>query len=216
MCDFNLQLLATRGYAVLFADSSITNKGGKPMQEIAESVMPGIDEAIALGIADGERIGVIGHSYGAYSTLALIVQSPRFKAAVSIDGMSDLFSVYGAMWPQGEGIAHGVDWAENGQGNLGGSPWQYRERYIENSPFFYLDRTQAAVLLIHGTADATVEPWLADQTFVGLRRLGKDVTYVKYRNGGHGSSDWSYADRVDYCNRVIAWFDKHLKASATP
>jgi dipeptidyl aminopeptidase/acylaminoacyl peptidase len=214
MCGFNLQLLATRGYAVLFADSFVTEKGGRPLQEITESVLPGIDQAVALGIADPERIGVIGHSCGAYSALALITQSSRFKAAVSVDGMSDLFGVYGAMWV--DGGAHGITWAETGQGNLGGSPWQYRERYIENSPFFYLDKVQAAVLLIHGTNDGAVEPWLGDQTFVGLRRLSKEVTYVKYRNGGHAPSDWSYADQVDYCNRVIAWFDKYLKSSPKP
>lgn len=214
LCDFNLQLLATRGYAVLFADSSITENGGKPMQEIAQSVLPGIDQAIALGIADPNRIGVMGQSYGGYSTLALIVQSPQFKAAVSIDGMSDLFSSYSVLAP--DGMAYGVSWSENGQGNLGGSPWQYRERYLENSPFFYLDRTEAAVLLIHGTADETVQPWLADQTFVGLRRLGREVTYVKYRNGGHASSEWSHADQVDFCNRVIAWYDTHLKPPLTP
>jgi dipeptidyl aminopeptidase/acylaminoacyl peptidase len=206
-CDFNLQLLATRGYAVLYADS-ITRRG-TPISDLAKSVLPGIDRAIELGFADPERIGVMGHSYGAYSTLALIVQSARFKAAVSVGGMSDLLSTYGQM--EGDGTPRGVLWAEEDQGNLGGSPWEYRDRYIENSPFFYFDRVQAPVLLIHGAADFTVAPWLGDQTFVGLRRLGKEVTYVKYRNGGHSSSEWNYADRVDYYNRVIAWFDKYLK-----
>jgi dipeptidyl aminopeptidase/acylaminoacyl peptidase len=211
-CDFNLQLLATRGYAVLYADSWITANGGRPLQEIGQSVLPGIDQAIALGIADPERIGVMGQSYGAYSTLALVTQSTRFKAAVSVDGFSDLLAKYGQMEP--DGTPSGVLWAEDTQGNMGGTPWQYRDRYIENSPFFFLDRVQAAVLLIHGTADHTVEPWLGDQTFVGLRRLGKEVTYVKYRNAGHATNDRSYEDQVDYCNRIIDWFDKYLRIGA--
>jgi len=86
-----------------------------------------------------------------------------------------------------------------------------RERYIENSPFFYLDRVQTPVLLIHGAADSRVPAWLGDQIFVGLRRLGKEVTYVKYKGEEHSPYYWSSANQLDYCNRIIAWFDKYLK-----
>lgn len=211
MCDFNLQLLATRGYAVLFADSIA--RQSTPMSDLAGSILPGIDRTIELGIADADHVGIMGQSYGAYTVLALIAQSQRFKAASSVDGMSDLIAQYSQMNVTGQ--AYWIEWAENGQGNLGGSPWQYRDRYIDNSPFYYFDHIQTPVLLIHGTNDQAVPSWLGDQTFVGLRRLGKEVTYVKY-HGGHTSDEWSYADRVDYCNRVIAWFDRFLKPSVTP
>jgi len=203
----NLQLLGTRGYAVLFPDS-ITNVG-TPMRDIAKSVLPGIDKVIELGVADPDRVGVIGHSYGGYSTLALITQSTRFKAAVSADGTGDLVASYGQMYNSGWSIDIGAE--ETGQGKMGGSPWQVRERYIENSPFFYLDRVQTPVLLIHGAADSRVPAWLGDQIFVGLRRLGKEVTYVKYKGEEHSPYYWSSANQLDYCNRIIAWFDKYLK-----
>ena len=54
---------------------------------------------------------------------------------------------------------------------MGGTPWEFRERYIENSPFFYLDRVETPLLLIHGAEDTASAPFNADQVFVGLRRL---------------------------------------------
>jgi dipeptidyl aminopeptidase/acylaminoacyl peptidase len=205
----NMQILATRGYAVLLADSYL--RVGTPMHDLAATVLPGVDRVIALGIADSARLGVTGHSYGGYSTLALLVQTPRFKAAVSSAGFSDLFSMYGGM--NRDGGAFGIGWAEEGQGRMGGSPWQYRDRYLENSPFFFLDRVQTPVLLVHGGADDTVHPWLAAQTFVALRRLGKEVEYARYENEEHWQGTWRYANALDYWNRVIAWFDQHLQTS---
>lgn len=205
----NMQLLATRGYAVLLADSRL--RVGTPLRDLAATVLPGVDTVIALGVADSARLGVTGHSYGGYSTLALLVQTPRFKAAVSSAGFSDLFSAYGGM--SRDGGAFGVGWAEEGQGRMGGSPWQYRDRYLQNSPFFYLDRVRTAVLLVHGGADDTVQPWLAAQTFVALRRLGKEVEYARYENEDHWQGTWRYANALDYWDRVITWFDRHLQTS---
>ena len=77
----NMQLLATRGYAVLLPDSP-QHDGGSPMADLAKTVLPGVNKVIEMGIADPERLGVMGHSGGGYSTLALIVQTKRFKGAV--------------------------------------------------------------------------------------------------------------------------------------
>src|SRR5215470_10703316 len=94
-------------------------------------------------------------------------------------------------------------------GGMGGTPWQYRDRYIENSPVFFLDRVQTPLLITHGTKDVGVPIFLADQVFVDLRRLGKEVTYVRYKGEGHGFG--KLANQIDYLNRLIAWFDEHLK-----
>jgi len=203
----NLQLLGTRGYAVLFPDS--ITRVGTPMRDIAKSVLPGIDKVIELGVAYPDRVGLMGHSYGGYSTLALITQSTRFKAAVSADGTGDLIASYGQMYDNGWSIDVGAE--ETGQGKMGGSPWQWRDRYIENSPYFYLNRVQTPLLVIHGAADTRVPAWLGDQIFVGLRRLGKEVTYVKYKGEGHSPYYWSFPNQLDYCNWIIKWFNKYLK-----
>src|SRR6266536_4930004 len=114
--------------------------------------MPGVDKIVELGIADPDRLGVMGHSYGGYSTLALIVQTTRFKAAIDYAGYANIMSQYGSML--NDGSRHfGIAWNEEGRGSMGGSPWQYRDRYIENSPVFFLDRVQTPLLIIQGTAD---------------------------------------------------------------
>ena len=123
--------------------------------------------------------------------------------------MGDLFGGYGAM--DKNGTAFGTSIAERGQGLMGGTPWQFPDRYIENSPVFYLDRVETPLLIIQGAADRTVPPFLGDQLFVDLRRLGKDVVYAKYQGEGHVPTEWGYANQVDFCNRVIMWFDAHLK-----
>jgi len=206
----NLQIYATRGYALLLADSKL--HVGTPMVDLMKSVMPGIDAAIEKGVADSDRVGITGHSYGGYSTLSLIVQSPRFKAAVMRAGMGDMIAQYGQLAP--DGTNYGLAWAETGQGRMGGSPWEFRERYLENSPIHYLDRVQTPLLIIHGGKDDAVPVYLADQVFTGLRRLGKAVTYARYEGEGHWEGTWSASNQLDALNREIAWFDRFLKGNA--
>ena len=90
---YNMQLLTTRGYAVLLPDAP--ERIGTPMKDLAKAVLPGVNRAVELGIADPDRLGVMGHSKGGYGTLGLLVQSDRFKAAVAIDGFGDLVADYG-------------------------------------------------------------------------------------------------------------------------
>jgi dipeptidyl aminopeptidase/acylaminoacyl peptidase len=200
----NMQLFSSRGYAVLFADSRTA--AGMPMASLAKSVLPGVDKAIELGIADADRVGVMGESFGGYSTLSLIVQTTRFKAAVSRYGPGDLVGLYGEMDESGETFGTGL--LENGQFQILGTPWQFRDRYVENSPVFYLDRVQTPLLIVQGSKDTAVAPFLADEIFVGLRRLQKEVVYAKYEGEGHGLS--SYANRVDALSREVEWFDRYL------
>jgi dipeptidyl aminopeptidase/acylaminoacyl peptidase len=205
MPQFNVQLLATRGYAVLMPD--VPQHLGTPMSDGINTVLPGVNKAIDLGVANPERLGVMGHSYGGYSTLSLIVQTNRFKAAIEADGYANLVGAYGEL--DDDGTAFGISVAETGQQMMGGTPWQFRDRYIENSPIFYLDRVQTPLLMIHGMADVDVLPFLGDEVYVGLRRLGKEVEYVRYRGEGHVIS--GYANQLDLASRMIAWFDRYLK-----
>jgi dipeptidyl aminopeptidase/acylaminoacyl peptidase len=204
---FNMQLLATRGYAVLLPDAPLHL--GTPLLDLEKTVLPGVDKAIELGIADPDRLAVIGHSFGGYSTLSLIVQTTRFEAAIEIGGPGNLLDIYGEM--DQDGRAFGIPLLERGQGLMGGTPWQFRDRYIENSPAFYLDRIETPLLIVQGSKDRVVSPFLADEIFVELRRLGKEVEYAKYGSEGHSPPYWRYADQVDFCNRMIRWLDDHLK-----
>lgn len=203
----NMQLFATRGYAVLFPDAP--QHLGTPMIDLAKGVLPGIDKVVELGIADPDRLAVMGHSYGAYSVLSLLVQTTRFKAAVMEDGTGNLIAAYGQM--QQDGTAFGTSVAEQGQELMGGTPWEFRDRYIENSPVFFLDRVVTPLLIVHGGDDTTIAPFLGDEVFVDLRRLGKEVQYAKYEAEGHSPIYWSYANQVDVSNRIISWINGHLQ-----
>ena len=205
---FNLQLLATRGYAVLVPDAP--QNLGTPMLDLAKSVLPGVNKVIELGVADPHRLGLIGESYGGYSVMSLLVQTTRFKAAVEVDGYGDIVGSYGGM--RKTGAAASVSNEETGQGLMGGPPWEHPLRYIDNSPIFYLDRVNTPLLIAHGADDETVGSFLGDELFVGLRRLGKEVDYVKYQGENHYAGMWSYADQLDYANRMIDWFARHLMA----
>jgi dipeptidyl aminopeptidase/acylaminoacyl peptidase len=206
----NLQILATRGYAVLLPDTPL--RKGTPMQDLLKTVMPGVDRAIDLGIGDPEGLGIMGHSYGGYSTLSLIAQTTRFKAAVDSAGPANLISFYGVLHKSG--AAGGIGWSETGQGGMVDTPWQVRDRYIENSPLFYLDRVETPLLIVQGDLDLITLQ--SDEVFVALRRLGKEVVYAKYAGEDHWEGTWSAANAVDYWNRVIAWFDSHLSAVRAP
>ncbi len=208
----NLQLYAMNGYAVLLADSRL--HVGTPMLDLLKTVMPGVDKVVELGVADPQRIGIMGHSYGGYSTLALLVQSRRFKAAVVRAGLGDLVSAYGHFSEKGTNYL--LPWAEEGQGRMGGTPWEVRSSYVENSPFYYLDRIEAPILLVHGGDDPSVPAYLTDQVFSGLRRLGKRVEYARYLGESHSEEGWSLPNQIDYLRRAIGWFDRHLKGQAAP
>jgi dipeptidyl aminopeptidase/acylaminoacyl peptidase len=200
----NWQFFATRGYAVLLAD--VPAKPETYMRDIAAAILPGVDKVIELGICDPERVGITGQSNGGYGALSLIVQTNRFKAAVDRMGPGNLISQYLQMSETGAGVYTG----EMVQ-RTGGSLWEKRDKFIENSPIFFFDKVETPVLIIQGTADRQVYSPRSDEVFVSLRFLGKEVEYARYTGEGHGVADWSFANQVDYLNRVIAWFDRWLK-----
>jgi dipeptidyl aminopeptidase/acylaminoacyl peptidase len=200
----NLQLFATRGYAVLYADTIA--RVGTPMYDIAQSLLPGVNEVIDEGVADENRMGLLGHSYGGYSVFSVLVQTDRFKAAIASAGSTNLLDSYSMLWPSG--TAWRVGWVEESQGRMGGSLWSRRDRFIENSPLFFLDRVTTPILLMHGTADTAVSIHEGDEAFVSLRRLGKTVQYVQYVGEGHGVA--GSTNMRDWAARMLAWYDRYL------
>ena len=94
---------------------------------------------------------------------------------------------------------------------MGGTLWEYRDRYIENSPIFYFDKVQTPILIIHGSRDIGVPLFLAEEIFVTLRRLGKEVELAKYEGEAHNIV--GHANRLDYLERMLNWFDSKLKSS---
>jgi acetyl esterase/lipase len=203
----NSQLLSTRGYAVLLPDSPM-DQVGTPMLELLKDVLPGISRAVELGFAKEDAVGIMGTSYGGYSALALLAQTNRFRAAIAIAPVVSLLDMY--MWMDDDGTAEWSAWAVDSQGNMRATPWQRRDRYIDNSPLFFADRINSPVLLAVGGGDELAIPQ-ARSMFVALKRLEKSAEYVEYPQGAHVVAHWpSYAKR-DFANRMIGWFDRYLK-----
>ena len=203
---FNMQVLSTRGYAVLTPDIPV--HVGTPVQDLMDAVMPAIDRVVTLGIADPQRLAVMGHSNGGYSTLALLTRTPRFKAAVMSSGFGNLPAMYGYM--TAGGLAPWIPWLERVTGAIGAPPWETPQRYVENSPIFYLDRVRTPLIIQVGGGDDEVVPW-SNEVFVGLRRLGREVTYLRYEGEGHTLRE--VPNQVDYWLRVLAFLDTHVKDS---
>lgn len=201
--ESNMQVLSTSGYAVLCPDMPVHT--GTVLQDLMKTVMPAIDRVVDLGIADPDRLAVMGQSNGGYSTLGLLVQTRRFQAAVVSAGFGNLVSFYGAMSPNGDGTW--ISYLESASGGMGAPPWEVPQRYVENSPIFYLDRVHTPLTMFAGSADGEIAAG-SDEIFVGLKRLRREVTYVRYQGEGHSLS--LSANIVDYWSRVLAFYDARL------
>lgn len=198
--SINMQLLATRGYAVLLIGAEMSPE--TPMLDIYKSVLPGVQKAIESGVADPQRIGITGASDGGYATYALLVQSHIFKAAVAISGWANIVTL--------ESYESGRTGLKEGR-NIAADAWRDRDIAIENSPYFYLNRVQAPILIVHGSMDRTVPEPLNAEIFAALKDLGKEAVYVEYAGEGHVVATYNYAHKIDFTNRMIEWFDRFLK-----
>ena len=203
----NFQLLTARGFAVLGVDMpSISNK---PLKKLPGNVLPAIDKVIEMGIADADRLGITGYGSGGYCTVGLITQTNRFKAAVSGGGFYNLTRIYGDLTKHGR--SRGINWVEGkNQMDIGGSLWEKRQRYIDNSPLFHLDKVETPVLIYCGEGYDGFDYTQSGEIFSGLRRLEKKATFAWYRGEGHHVRHWRPEHRADCWKRIIDWFEKHL------
>lgn len=205
---FNMQVLSTRGYAVLFPDAPI--RQGKPIEDLTDAVVSAVDALISDGLVDAERLAIMGQSYGSYCVLGIITRTSRFKAAVITAAVlhPDLLAAYLELTP--EGSAPNIEYLEGGQGAMGGSPWEFPDRYRENSPIYKLDRIETALLIGQGKEDIG-QLSAADAIFVGLRRLGKSVEYRLYAHEEHVITKKSNV--IDFWNRRLQFLAEHLNVA---
>jgi dipeptidyl aminopeptidase/acylaminoacyl peptidase len=198
-------LLAGHGYAVFHP--SVNLVVGRPRESWAKGVTAAANKLIDMGIADPDRLGVHGTSYGGYATVLLLTETDRFKAAINVSGKVDMISFYTDSERLGVRNTHAP---EKSQDRIGGTLWEYPERYIEHSAIFRLDRVKTPLLTISGDQDPNVPANQSRELYYALRRLGKDVEWVRYVNGGHRPPN-SVAESIDFENRIVAWYDKYLK-----
>lgn len=199
-------LFSSRGYAVFLPDLPVS--GHEPADEIGQ----GLDAAMhALVVSqpeiDRDRIGLIGHSFGGYTALVGVTRLKWFKTAVVSSGIADLIRFATHFDPKA--IDEFYAMVESGQFGLRETLWENHQRYISNSPIFEFDRIEAPILIIQGTND----PLCASQAgsiFSALRRLGKNAELVFYSGEEHSQAYWREENILDYLDRVVNWFRKHL------
>jgi dipeptidyl aminopeptidase/acylaminoacyl peptidase len=197
--------LANHGYAVFHP--SVNLVVGRPGESWAKGVTSAANRLIDMGIADPDRLGVHGTSYGGYATVLLLTETDRFKAAINVSGKVNMISFYTDSPRIGVRNTHAP---EKSQDRIGGTLWEYPERYIEHSAIFRADRIKTPLLNITGDQDWNVPPSQSREIYYALRRLGKETEWVRYANGGHRPPN-SVSESIDFEQRILAWYDKYLK-----
>jgi dipeptidyl aminopeptidase/acylaminoacyl peptidase len=201
------QLLAARGYAVLYPNVRGSTGYGQKFTEMNRAdwgggdfkdVMAGVDDLIAKGIADPERLGIGGWSYGGYMAAWAVTQTTRFKAAVSGAGMSDLISEFGT-----EKESADDEW-------FWGTPYEKPEGFLNGSPVLYVKNAKTPTLILQGEADAIDPPGQSQELYRGLKRYGVATELVMYPREPHGFGEAKH--RVDMLTRMVEWFDRYLQS----
>ncbi|MGH8060646.1 MAG: prolyl oligopeptidase family serine peptidase [Pseudoxanthomonas sp.] len=164
----------------------------------ADDVLAGADHVVEMGIADPERLGIGGWSYGAILTNAVIARDTRFKVAISGAGASNMYAMYGH-----------DQYIREYEIELG-TPWNDRKQYDRAStPFLHADRIKTPTLFQCGEADYNVPCLGAEQMYQALRSLEVPTQLVIYPGENHGLTVPSYLrDRLE---RNLAWYDRFLK-----
>jgi dipeptidyl aminopeptidase/acylaminoacyl peptidase len=211
--SLNLQILAAHGYVVLLPSMPLAKEGlaDDPMLRLQEGVLPAVQRLVDIGVADSDRLFLMGQSFGGFSVYGLVTQTQRFKAAISLAGLSDLVSLYGVFdarkryteFPQENLFQSSL--LESSQIRMGNPPWKDWGRYTRNSPIFYVDRVQTPVMIIQGDMDY-IAIQQGEEFFTALYRQGKRAEFVRYWGEGHTLQ--SPANIRDMWNRILAWLDE--------
>jgi dipeptidyl aminopeptidase/acylaminoacyl peptidase len=200
------QLYAARGYVVLYPNPrGSTGYGQKYTQAIQadwgnkdyQDDMAMVDYAVEQGIADPEKLGVGGWSYGGISTDFIIAQTSRFKAAISGAG-SGLFISY-----------YGHDHYQRDYETELGHPWANKEVWEKISPFYKVDKMTTPTLFMGGDIDWNVPILGGEQMYQALKRLGRKTELVVYPAEYHEFKIPSHLkDRLE---RYLAWYGHYVK-----
>ncbi len=210
------QLFAALGYAVLLPSVPDASNQNEIVEHLPHAVIPAIDAIIGQGIADPERIAILGQSDGGFGVLSLITQTNRFRSAISSAGFSDLISLYGTFYGQYRyGDAGPPEKAqllrmlqmEDGSMGLGGPPWRDTDKYLAASPILRVDKVATPLMLIHGDMDF-IPIQQDEEFFTALLRQNKPVEFVRYQSEWHTIS--AHADVIDLWKRVTSWLSETM------
>jgi dipeptidyl aminopeptidase/acylaminoacyl peptidase len=218
--DAEGQLLVSRGYAVLYPNIRGATGYGHRMIEMILSqplggdgwatgpfrdVLAGADALVARGVADPQRLGVGGWSYGGYLSAWALAHSDRFKTAVAGAGVYDMFNDLGteiASYVPGDEWNYGVFFEDRN-----------REAMYRDSPITYVKNIHAPILLLHGEQDPVDTIGQTYAFYRALKRYGGIAEFVVYPREGHALREQAHL--LDRLNRTLEWYDKYLKNAGT-
>ncbi len=200
------QLLAAKGFVVFYPNPRGSTGYGEKFLELNRAdwgggdfkdIEAGIDDLIAKGIADPDRLGIGGWSYGGYMAEWAVTQTQRFKAAVAGAGMSNLISEYGT-----ESGPEYDEW-------FWGVPYEKPEGFLNSSPFLFVKNARTPTLILQGEKDPIDPIGQSQELYRGLKRYGVETELVVYPREPHGLQEGPH--RANMETRMVEWFEKHVK-----
>ncbi len=205
--DLSRQMLSAAGYAVVAVNYRGSNGRGLEYSKIISAdwgnkevldILGATDYLVQNGIADPEKLGIGGWSYGGILTNYTIASDTRFKAASSGAGVAMISSLYG------------VDQYILQYENELGSPWKNFDKYVALSyPFLKADRIKTPTQFMVGESDFNVPSVGSEQMYQALRSLGTPTELIIYPGQFHGITNPSF--QKDRFERYIKWFNAYLK-----
>ena len=193
MAVFMPNIRGSSGYGEKFQLADLKDWGGMDYQDI----QTGLDELVKRGIADAERLGQSGWSYGGYMTAWTLTQTNRFKAVMVGAGLTDMFSMYSTN-----------DLQRVLEGYFGETPWNDLEAYRRASAMTFIKQAKTPTLIMHGAVDTRVPIGQAQELYMGLRKNNVPVEMVVYPRENHGFTEPLHI--LDKMRRESQWFQKYI------
>lgn len=207
---YNATVFTQQGYFVLRPD--IVYRGRDPGVSAVAALLPAVDRVVALGLADSAKIGLLGHSWGAYQTAFAVTQTDRFAAAVAGAPLTNLISMYlSVYWNTGGTDARIF---EIQQGRMEVPPWEDLEAYIRNSPLFSVEQLDTPLLVAFGDRDGAVDWHQGIELYNAARRADKPLVMLVYEGENHSLA--KEPNQLDYHRRILQWFGHYLKGEPAP
>ena len=181
------------GYGADFTYANLADWGGNDFQDILD----GVDYLVESGVADPDRVAIMGQSYGGYLSAWAVTQTDRFKASVVIDGITNLAS-----------DALTTDIPHYMADNLGGFVWDNPDLYRARSPITHARNVRTPTLILHGQNDARVPLGQAQEFYTALKLLNAPTRMIVYPRAGHYPGELK--QQMDMWERELEWFMRYL------
>ena len=201
---YNTTNFTTNGYFVFQPD--IVYETNDPGMSAVNCVVPAVKEVLKTGMIDASKVGIMGHSWGAYQASFLVTQTDIFKAAIAGAPLTDLISMsLSIYWNSG---TPDQKIFETSQGRFDG-PWYERtEAHIRNSPMFNASKIKAPLLVTFGDKDGAVDWHQGIEMYGTMRRMQKPFVMLVYADENHNFT--KKENQIDYQKRQREWFDHYL------